>query len=97
MRAKELVKSQEKTNQPALLDTVAWADYKLGNLESAIATLEQVVEKAPKVPIFQYHLGMAYHKQGNNDAAKTHLETALNSQQDFVGKKQARDILNNIE
>jgi tetratricopeptide (TPR) repeat protein len=97
MKAKELVKSLENTNQPALLDTVAWADYKLGNLESAIATLQQVVEKAPAVPIFQYHLGMAYHKQGNKAAAKTHLETALNSNQDFAGKKQAQDILNQIE
>jgi len=52
-----------------------------------------VVKQAPNIAIFQYHLGMAYNKQGNSAEAKTHLAKAVNSKADFFGKDEAKAVL----
>jgi tetratricopeptide (TPR) repeat protein len=64
----ELSAKLEKANQPAFLDTAGWVYYRKGDYDKAPEILQNVVEKTPKVPVFQYHLGMVYYKQGNKDA-----------------------------
>jgi tetratricopeptide (TPR) repeat protein len=62
----------------------------MGNLDKAIETIEKVVKAAPTVPVFRYHLGMAYYKQGNIAEAKTHLAKAIETKESFVGIDEAR-------
>jgi tetratricopeptide (TPR) repeat protein len=49
-RAKELAGKLAETNQPALLDTLGWVHYRLGEYDQAAEVLSGVVEKAPDVP-----------------------------------------------
>jgi Flp pilus assembly protein TadD len=49
----------------------------VGEYDPAVEVLTRVVEKAPEVPVFNYHLGMALYKQGNAEAAKTYLSKAV--------------------
>jgi tetratricopeptide (TPR) repeat protein len=95
-RAKDMALRFEASPQPAFQDTLAWAYYKSGEADKAVAILENVITRAPKNPIFQYHIGMVYHKLGNLAAAKTHLAKALDSNVNFAGIDEARETLKKI-
>ena len=78
------------------MDTLGWVYYKSGETDKAVTLLVKVVDKAPKVPIFEYHLGMAYHKAGNSKSAKIHLAAAVEANADFPGIDDARKTLAGI-
>lgn len=89
-RALEIAKPLEKTGNPAMLDTLGWAFYRNNNPTRAVAVLEQAVAKAPQVPIFRYHLGMAYIQAGNPVGAKQELQAALKPEnKDWPGRAEA--------
>jgi tetratricopeptide (TPR) repeat protein len=92
-KAKELADKLTGAKQPALLDTVGWVDYRLGDYGEAVKVLSGVVEQAPDVPIFNYHLGMAYLKQGDKQAAKEHLSKAVGEKYKYTGVDEAREAL----
>jgi len=54
--------------------------------------LSSAVEAAPDVPIFRYHLGMAYYKQGDNRAAKEILSGAVAEDMTYDGVEEARRV-----
>jgi Tfp pilus assembly protein PilF len=47
--------------------------------------------------MIKYHLGMAYHKNGNLDLAKKELEGALKLSSDFEGADVAKSTLQSIK
>jgi len=96
-KALELVKSFEKLQQPALQDTLAWAYVKSGEIDKAIKILKPIVEKAPKISVFRYHLGYALYQKGDKAAAKSHLEIATSSKQNFSGKDKAGELLKTLK
>lgn len=93
-KALGLVKNFDKINQPALKDTLGWAYAKSGNNKKAIEIFSLVVEKSPKVAIFQYHLGKALFDNGEKDKAKPYLQMAAESERGFSGKDDAKKLLN---
>jgi len=95
-KAAELSTKLEKTNQPAFLDTAAWVYYRKGDYDKAAEILKGVVEKAPKVPVVQYHLGMVYYKQGTRPAAREHLTKATDGDYDYQGVEEARAMLKSL-
>jgi putative PEP-CTERM system TPR-repeat lipoprotein len=62
---------------PEAADTLGWIYYKKGLTAQAISTLKESVEKQPQTADFQYHLGLAYAKNGDYRLARQALETAL--------------------
>jgi uncharacterized protein HemY len=58
-----------------------------------VPLLEKAVARAPQVASFHYHLGMALYKQGNAKMAKTHLQRAVDLKAEFVGSREAREVL----
>jgi len=96
MRAKQLVQAAGVEKHPALLDTLGWAHYKLGEYDQASSVLGQAVEKAPRVPVFHYHLGMAYHQSGDDRLAQHHLQRALAIGK-FPGISEAQETLKVIQ
>jgi tetratricopeptide (TPR) repeat protein len=89
-RALELARPLEKTGNPAMLDTLGWAFYRNNNATRAVAVLEQAVAKAPQVPVFRYHLGMAYIQAGNPVGAKQELQAAVKPEnKDWPGRSDA--------
>lgn len=84
-------------NAPAILDTVGWAYYKLGDLQKARGFLEQAIEQAPDAAEMNYHLAMALHDSGNLEAAREKLDKALAGDADFHGRKDAEKILEKMK
>jgi tetratricopeptide (TPR) repeat protein len=95
-RARQLVSRFENSSSPLFLDTLGWVQYHSGETEKAISVLEKVVELAPYMPISRYHLGMAYYKVGNKDAARKYLEEALEPRLPFMGAEQAKQVLDGL-
>jgi Flp pilus assembly protein TadD len=85
----------EPVQQPAMRDTLGWVHYRTGDYAKAVEVLEGVVNAAPKVPVFQYHLGMAYAKTGDKAKAKAALSRALELG-DFAEAEQARKALEGL-
>lgn len=95
-RAKELAIKFEASSQPGFLDTLGWIYYKTEEYPKAIELLSKVVDKQPKIALFQYHLGMIYYKSGDKENAKIHLRKALDSEQKFKGRSEAENILKQL-
>ncbi len=95
-RALEIAQKFEKLQQPALQDTLAWAYAKSGDNQKAIDILQPIVERASNVAVFRYHLGYALYHSGDKAAAKSHLQIAVDSEQDFPGKIEAEALLKEI-
>jgi tetratricopeptide (TPR) repeat protein len=76
-QAAELTIHFKDSSEPYYLDTYAWVQLKLGNYDVAKPVLERVVELAPQVAIFNYHLAEALYLTGNTDEAKPILNEAM--------------------
>jgi Flp pilus assembly protein TadD len=94
--AKTLSGKLKESGQPVFLDTVGWVSYRLGDYANAIKNLRQVVEKAPEVNVFNYHLGMAYKMSGDNPQAKVYLKKSLASKDKFKERSQAEAALGGL-
>ncbi len=96
-RALELAKKLDKSDNPAVLDTLGWAHYRSAQYAEAVGVLERVVAKAGQYPIFHYHLGMAYLASGNTVGAKQELKRAVDeAQSDYPGLDEARAALKKL-
>ncbi len=97
-RALELAKPLGNSDNPAMVDTLGWAQYRTGDYAAAVGTLERVVAKAGGFPIFHYHLGMAYLGAGNTVGAKQELTQAVEKVQgDYPGLAEARAALEKLK
>jgi len=95
-KAAELAEKLEKTSQPAFLDTAGWVYYRKGDYDKALSILKRVVEEAPQVPVFRYHLGMTYFQKGDKAAAGDHLAKATDGDYDYQGVEEARATLESL-
>jgi tetratricopeptide (TPR) repeat protein len=82
--------------QAASLDTAGWVNLKAGNVEEAINLLERAVALAPQAAELHYHLGIAYVQSGDITKAKEHLTIAVESEQEYAGKDEAKARLEEI-
>ena len=73
-RVVSLVERFNNSTDPYFLDTYGWVMFKSGGVEKAVDSLRKVVEMAPDVAIFRYHLGEVYYAAGIQDASKVELE-----------------------
>lgn len=64
-------------NAGHIVDSLGWAQYKLGQYEKAVQTLRKAVELVPDSAELRYHLGAAYSKLGRKAEARVELEKAL--------------------
>ena len=95
-RAAQLVEPLARTDNAAYLDTLGWVRYKRGEYDSAIRALEQALNRAPKEPILNYHLGMAYYSKGDKTQARKHLEHAVNTSGNYHGRDEAQATLQKL-
>jgi tetratricopeptide (TPR) repeat protein len=78
---------------PAVADTLGWILYKRGDYQQALPLFEESLVKLQDNPEVQFHLGMARYMMGQTEAAKTDLQKALATPDDFPGKEDARTRL----
>ena len=86
-----------RPGDPAILDTIGWTNYRLGNFDEARGMIEQALEGTPDSPILNYHLGMALYKADQLPEAREKLEKALESDAEYAGKKEAEETLEKIK
>lgn len=96
-RAAKLAETLEKAKQVAFLDTAGWVYYRKGDYSKAVGILKAVVDKAPQVPVFHYHLGMAYLKKGDKNLAREHLSKAVGEDAAYDGVEEARSALAGLQ
>ena len=58
--------------------------------------LELSVEKAPRNPVFRYHLGLAYARLGSSERARKSLNEAIRLDPEFDGAGDARRVLSSL-
>ena len=94
-RALELAQTAKSVlpDQPAVNDTLGWVYYKKNLAPTAIPLLQASVDRDPRDPIYQYHLGLAYAKSGDKARARQCLEQALRLAPDFSGSAEAKRAL----
>jgi tetratricopeptide (TPR) repeat protein len=74
-------------------DTLGWILYKRGVYERAVPLLRESAEKLKDNAEVHYHLGMAYLKVGNTQAAKETLTKALELGDSFTEVEEAKRAL----
>ncbi len=65
---------QKLPDNPNTADTLGWAFYHKQVYKSAIALFKEAVTKEPENALFNYHLGLAYAKNGQGALAKQQLD-----------------------
>jgi len=78
---------------PAFADTMGWVLFKQGKVGQALPLLRQAVAGEPEAPEHHYHLGSALLKDGDSEAGRNELETALKISDKFDGADKARVLL----
>lgn len=58
-------------------DSLGWAEYRLGDYEAAVASLERAIAEQPLDPIINEHLGDAYWQVGRHREARFQWRRAL--------------------
>lgn len=76
-RAHELAARFRDSDVPHFKDTLGWTYYRMGKAELAKELIEEAAREMPSLPIFRYHLGMAYVAIGEKKLALIELESAL--------------------
>jgi len=85
--------AQDQLKRPEAEDTLGWVYYRKGLWQHAIASFERAISKAPANAVYQYHLGLAHLKEGNDSQGRAALKRALALKSDFNGADDARRAL----
>ena len=80
-KAASLVESFKQAKQPYFLDTYGWVKLKSGAVDDALSIFKKVIILEPNVPVFRYHLAVAYAAINDKMAARSELKQAL-----YIGK-----------
>ena len=64
-------------DNPSCADTLGWAFYHKGVYTSAINLFKEALKKQPDNGLYNYHLGLAYAKNGQTALAKQQLERVM--------------------
>lgn len=78
-------------SNPAILDTLAWLDYRLGDFQSAKALLVKAKADASPNPQLRFHYGAVLIALGDKDVGRSMLKSALNEA--FPGHAEAEQLL----
>lgn len=72
---------------PAYLDSLGWAYYRMSRFEEAIGPLERAASGAPDASVIHDHLGDAYMKLGRYAQATAAFERALSGDRDGIDER----------
>jgi tetratricopeptide (TPR) repeat protein len=76
-----------------IADTLGWITFRKGDYRNALPLLEQSAAKLADSPEVQYHLGLTHYMLGNEEAARTALQKAVQGPSAFPQKEEAQQRL----
>jgi Flp pilus assembly protein TadD len=80
-------------DNPNSADTLGWAFYHKQVYSSAIDLFKEAVKKDPENALFNYHLGLAYAKNGQTGLARQQLDKVVKLNPDFPEVEQLRQAV----
>ncbi|MDB6021253.1 MAG: repeat-containing protein, partial [Pedosphaera sp.] len=80
-------------NNPFIADTLGWICYKRRDYDQADSLLQESASKLSSLPDVQLHLGLTRYMMGDEAAARTSLQYAAQSKDDFPDKEEANRCL----
>ncbi len=86
-----------ETQNPLLVDTLAWIYYKKGLHREAQSIGEKALTRAPDHALINYHYGLMTLELGDRITAKKHLEIAAQESPELEFGKDARRLLAKIK
>ena len=94
-KAYELAKraTELDPNNPFTADTLGWILFKKREYVEAARVLRLSAGKLSDNAELQFHAGMALYMNGQQDAARSALQRAVETSEDFEGKSEGRDRL----
>jgi len=90
------VAASQAPEVPDFSDTLGWVYYKKDLPMQAFPLVFRAVAKQDANPLFQFHLGMVYAKQGEDEKAIAVLKRALALNPRFPGADEARRMLSEL-
>lgn len=81
----------ETSNDPSLVDSIAWLEYRLGHADAALALLRRAGVGPQSPPQLRYHLGAVLIAAGERPAGKALLESVAGLS--FPGHEEAASLL----
>ena len=81
----------QATDQPLVLDTIAWLNYRLGEYQVAKALLERAGADTHENPQLRFHYGAVLMALGESEAGAEILSTTVGF--DFPGQEEAARLL----
>jgi Flp pilus assembly protein TadD len=80
-------------NEPSFCDTLGWAYYHKGVYNSAVDLFKEAVKGNPNNPTYNYHLGLAYARNGQSAQARQQLDRLLKIKPDYSDADKLRQAL----
>ena len=80
-------------NNPSFADTLGWVMFRKGDYRNALPLLQEGAAKLTDNPEVQYHLAMAQYMMGDEAAARTALQKAVQLPSAFPQKEEAQQRL----
>ena len=84
---------QKLPDNPNTADTLGWAFYHKQVYKSAVTLFKEAVKQEPDNVLFNYHLGLAYAKNGQAALAKQQLDRVLKIKPNFPGLDELRQAV----
>jgi tetratricopeptide (TPR) repeat protein len=91
------VARQAMPNSPATADTLAWANYKIGNYSSATNLSQEAITKDPQNPTYHYHLGLIYQKLDKVALARSSFQRVIQLDPKSTRSDEVRRILVSLD
>ena len=80
-------------HDPNVSDTLAWILVKKKDYDGAIRLLRNSVQRDPQNASYNYHIGVAYYRNGQKHEAEQALQTALKLDPNSGSAHDAKQIL----
>jgi cellulose synthase operon protein C len=84
---------QKLPDNPNTADTLGWAFYHKQVYKSAVTLFKEAVKQEPDNALFNYHLGLAYAKNGQGALAKQQLDRVMKIKPNFPGVDELRQAV----
>jgi putative PEP-CTERM system TPR-repeat lipoprotein len=84
---------QKLPDNPNTADTLGWAFYHKQVYKSAVTLFKEAVKQEPDNPLFNYHLGLAYAKNGQAALARQQLDRVVKIKPNFPGVDELRQAV----